>query len=244
MLSSNTYATADRPSNAPRTGEDEAIDVNLIQNAQAYLECLSRGCTPGVQWVNAWQRFYRLASGLIHRFARACGIPEHQLDDCRQEVWLELLKALRSFRYDPARARFPTWLFTLVRSKGIDLIRKSSKRASQSLDGQENTWPGREDADPADHCERKDQQQAVRSLFGVLRLHLSPQTYDVFFLRSIKALEVAEVAKSLGLTPAQVRLHHHRAKQKFRNLFSHHRQQKQAALESWNEDGLLEFQCG
>jgi hypothetical protein len=42
--------------------------------------------------------------------------------------------------------------------------------------------------------------------------------YDVLFLRSIKGLEVAEVARILGLTPAQVRLRHHRAKQKFYDL--------------------------
>jgi RNA polymerase sigma-70 factor (ECF subfamily) len=220
MLSSNAGNMADQLPSSGHAAGDGVINLNMIQNAQAYLERQSSGQAASAQQASSWEQFYRLASELIQRFAQSCGVGESDLDDCLQDVWVELIKALRSFRYDPERARFPTWLFTLVRSKAIDLIRKKCKRSSESLSGQEDTLLGRDDADPADHCELKDQLEAVRDLVGDLYHHVSPQSYDVLMLRSIKDLEIAEVAEVLELTPAQVRLHHHRAKLKLHHLYT------------------------
>jgi RNA polymerase sigma factor (sigma-70 family) len=140
------------------------------------------------------------------------------LSDCLQEVWLALIMSLRVFRYDPKRGRFHSWLFALVHSKAIDLARQKCRHPSESLSGREEIVPAGEDADPLASCERKHRQEVVRHVMAELWRHLPPRSYDVLFLRSIKGLEVAEVARILELTPEQVRLRHHRAKQQFHDL--------------------------
>jgi RNA polymerase sigma factor (sigma-70 family) len=194
------------------------IDPGLLQDVQAYLECLSNQQAPHGQRLSRWERFYQVCAPLIRQFALARGVPKGDLGDCLQDVWLALITSLRGFRYDPERGQFNSWLFALVRSKAIDLARKQCRHASESLSGREEIVPAGEDTDPLARCEGKHQREIVRDVMAELWRHLPPRSYDVLFLRSIKDLEVTEVARVLELTPAQVRQRHHRAKKKFHDL--------------------------
>jgi RNA polymerase sigma factor (sigma-70 family) len=194
------------------------IDLALLQDVQAYLECQSNRQAPRGQCLSGWARFYQACTPLIRRFALACGVPQADLSDCLQEVWLALITSLPGFRYDPKRGQFHSWLFALVRSKAIDMVRKNCRRASESLSGWEEIVPAGEDADPLANCEREHRRETVRHAMAELRRHLPPRSWDVLFLRSIKDLEVAEVARILEMAPGQVRLRHHRAKQQFHDL--------------------------
>jgi RNA polymerase sigma-70 factor (ECF subfamily) len=190
----------------------------MLQETQAYLECRFCHGTPHASWVEAWERFFQACDPLVRRFARACRVPRADLDDCVQEVWAELVRRLRSLRYDPRRGRFRTWLYTIVHSKATDLLRRRLRHPTESLGARAGALGSRE-GDPAAEGERRGQREAVQRVLAELRRGVSERSYRVLYLRRIEGWTTREVAAALGLTPAQVRSRDHRMKRKCRRLF-------------------------
>ena len=210
-----------RPRFPPASGSPSGandLDVGLLQDTQAYLECRFCHEPPRASWAEAWERFFQVCGPLIHRFALACRVPSADLDDCVQEVWTELVARLRGRRYNPRRGRFRTWLYTIVHSKATDLLRRRLRHPTESLGGRAAALGSRE-GDPAAEGERRSQQEAVRRVLAALRRRVSERSYQVLYLRWIEGWTTREVAVALGLTSAQVRSRDHRMKGKCRSLF-------------------------
>lgn len=198
------------------------IDQELFLNAQAYLARRSQHLAPSSHLVEAWEQFYRICSSLIRRFAVACRVPRASLDDCVQQVWTELVSKLSQFRYDPRRCQFRSWLYLLVHSKAIDLIRTRTRHPVEHLSQRAEAALCGRDGDPAAEYERHRKSAAVRRILAELSQCVSPPNYRVVYLRWIEGRTVQEVASALGLTRSQVWLREHRMKRKFRRLFNLH----------------------
>ncbi len=193
------------------------IDLELLQNTQAYLECRSQRRTPDCHLVEAWDQFYDTCDPLIRRFAGAWRVPEADLNDCVQQVWVELVGKLR--HYDPRRGRFRSWLYTLVHSRVTDLLRDRVHHPTGTLSSEmEERLCGR-DSDPAAECERRWERVAVREVFALLHRRVSPANFLLLYLRWMEGWTVRDVAGLLGLTPPQVWIREHRVKHRFRRLF-------------------------
>ena len=70
------------------------------------------------------QSIFRFASGMLGR-------PE-EAQDITQETFLAAFVNLS--RFDPARASFSTWLFTITRNRCINLLKRRRETASHDLE--------------------------------------------------------------------------------------------------------------
>lgn len=199
----------------------DVTDVSLLRRTRAYLARDSDREAQPEQLDESWVRFYEVYSGLIRRFALRTGVPQTELDDCVQDVWAEVVVALRSFHYDASRGRFRAWLFTLVRSKATNRIRNRLRRARENgsrvveqIRLRESQQPG-----PADLYARRWERETVQIVLAELRGNVSPRSFDVFFLRRFEERSVADVATSLGICANQVRARQHRMQRKFADLY-------------------------
>lgn len=75
-----------------------------------------------------YDRFGRTAFALSFRIVRDRELAE----DAVQESFLAAWRRASSF--DPARAKVSTWLFTIVRNKSVDLVRREESRPSLTSD--------------------------------------------------------------------------------------------------------------
>ena len=208
-----------RPTSSPRAGRPDEISPRLVADTQTYLNCLSQQHPPSPPLVEAWERLYQLCGPLIRQFVLACRVPRADLGDCLQEVWAELVRALRSFHYDPWRGRFSSWLYSLVRSKAVDLIRRRNRRPAGSLPDSAADALADPGTDPAAAWDRRSLQEAVRRTLAELRRRVPARSYRVLHMRWMEGRSVAEIAAALGLSAQQVRFRHHRMKHKFQVLF-------------------------
>src|SRR3954466_2899912 len=71
----------------------------------------------------AWAQFVHLYTPLLYRWAGRLGLGPAEAADLVQDVFVALLKALPTFRYDGRRS-FRAWLCTLVRNRYRDARRK------------------------------------------------------------------------------------------------------------------------
>jgi len=155
----------------------------------------------------AWDRFVRRYAGLILSAVRGLLREGTEAEDLLQEVLVRLCKD--DFRllktYDPARAGITTWLTIVARSTARDVQRRHRPPQAALEDVPER-------------------------LLSVTDVHheplklpkdlLSPRQQLVLTLLYERDLEVAEVAKILGVDPQTVRSTHHKAMLKLRGHFA------------------------
>ncbi len=190
----------------------------LLQDAQAYLQSLLRRQAPDSVLSEAWEEFYRVYNELIRRFVIARGMRHADVDDCLQEVWGAVAVKLVDFERPQDRPGLRAWLYTLVRSKATDLVRRKGRQAARPLGGQSQAGqePCGNEPDPADVCQRQWESAMLQTAIEELRTEISELNHRVLQMRLLEGRDVAEVAAALDVPLARVRYCQHRALSKLR----------------------------
>ena len=131
------------------------------------------------------------------------------------DVWLAVITELD--RIPAIRVR--AWIAAVVRNKVADQIRRRVRNPEIRLnDESEGASLLARESGPEELLESTWNQELATALVAELAKRVSDTCFEVFRLRTIEGNSVSEVAKSLGLSPKQVRDYHHRAKLRFRAL--------------------------
>ena len=155
----------------------------------------------------AWEAFVRRYAGLVAAAVRGVAREPAEVEDLAQEVFLRLCKddfrLLRS--YDPARAALSTWITIVARSTARDAMR----RHRPVFVPIEAVPEGRLAVDPVEPAQKLKLPEAL----------LSPRQREILTMLYDREMEVAEIAKVLGIDPQTVRSAHHKAMVKLRAHF-------------------------
>ena len=165
------------------------------------LDALARGDQ------GAWEAFVRRYTGLVAAAVRGVAREAAEIEDLAQEVFLRLCKddfrLLRS--YDPARAGLSTWITIVARSTARDAMRRH-RPVLVHIDA---VPEGRLAVDPVEPTQKLKLPDAL----------LSPRQREILTMLYDREMEVAEIAKTLGIDPQTVRSAHHKAMVKLRAHF-------------------------
>lgn len=155
----------------------------------------------------AWEAFVRRYAGLVAAAVRGVAREPAEVEDLAQEVFLRLCKddfrLLRS--YDPARAALSTWITIVARSTARDAMR----RHRPVFVPIEAVPERRLAVDPVEPAQKLKLPEAL----------LSPRQREILTMLYDREMEVAEIAKVLGIDPQTVRSAHHKAMVKLRAHF-------------------------
>lgn len=130
--------------------------------------------------------------------------PGDFVEDCVQECLLAIHRARAS--YDPRR-RFRPWLFTIVRHKAIDMLRRRGTRSR--FEAPESA--GLDEPAPADGPE------AAVAAAQVLSI-LEPSHRDALVLTKLQGLTLEEAARLQGVSATAMKSRVHRAVRQVRSL--------------------------
>jgi RNA polymerase sigma factor (sigma-70 family) len=155
----------------------------------------------------AWDAFVRRYGGLVVAAVRGVAMAQPEVEDLTQEVFVRLCKddfrLLRS--YDPARASLSTWLTIVARSTARDGLRRR-RAETVPLD----IVPEAQLAiDPVEPVQKLKLPEAL----------LSPRQRQILAMLYDREMDVAEIARALGIDPQTVRSAHHKAMVKLRVHF-------------------------
>jgi RNA polymerase sigma factor (sigma-70 family) len=178
---------------------------------QAYLAALREKCDPEAVLVIAWERFVETYAPLILRLVQGHFRPESELEDCVQEVWQRLMAALATYRQDPERDRFRSWLGVIVRRTAADLRRR--RRPTEPLTPAMVAGLVSRDEGPEAHCERGLVGERVQQALAALRPRVSPENFQILYRRGIEERPIGEIATALAMAPEHVRDRYYRMKQ-------------------------------
>ena len=138
---------------------------------------------------------------------------ETDAEDGAQDAIVNAYRHLSKFR---GEAKFSTWLTTIAVNEGRQKLRRQKRAKEDSLDepiaGEEEEFTPAPLTDwkeiPLEALERKELREALRAAVGNL-----PDIYrQIFTLRDIEELNVAETAAALGINENMVKVRLHRAR--------------------------------
>jgi RNA polymerase sigma factor (sigma-70 family) len=160
----------------------------------------------------AWATFLARYEPLLRSWCGLFSLDADVSDELCQRIWVELMARMRTFRYDP-RKGFRNWLWTLFRSRAIDVLRQRRTSPVSSLDDfrfeewglvqQEggSTDDGSEDEGTSAPSillrQAVEAQEAVRS-------RVDPDTWRAYWMIAIEDQPVRAAANSLGKAYAAV----------------------------------------
>lgn len=177
----------------------------------------------------SWSEFYRVYGKLIRDFALHAGLNKTEADDVVQETAIALSRHLPEFRYDPKVCRFKTWLLNQTSWRIKDQLKK--RRRSEGFSGPAPAMTGAVAMLPTEDSTRTDtlhrlpdpasadldalfETQWRKNLFALALEHVkekfSLKQFQIFDLVVLKEWPAADVAKSLGVSVANVYVTRHR----------------------------------
>jgi RNA polymerase sigma-70 factor, ECF subfamily len=188
----------------PQQTDAELIRLTLAGNERAFAELV--------------RRYQRRVAVTIRSVVG--DLPQEDLADIAQDVFLLIFKGLGSFR---GEAQFGTWVTRVTlrhcyreakrRRKKRSIFQYFEPQADQN-DAPEQRIPDTVKADASVMAGER-QSEVARAL-----LQLQEEFRTVLVLRIVEEMSVEEVAESLGISTGTVKSRLHRAKEKMRELLA------------------------
>jgi RNA polymerase sigma-70 factor (ECF subfamily) len=135
----------------------------------------------------------------------------HDMDlaaDVAQEVWIQIFRALPSYRGD---AQFSTWAHRIAVNRTLNALRKTRRLAAIETEVEEDSAFVEMDTDRKFLAESIDQATAK----------LSPGARTVFVLHDVQGYTHEEIATELGITAGGSKSQLFKARAKLRKLLAH-----------------------
>ena len=121
-------------------------------------------------------------------------IPDSDIDDVTQEIFIMVMRSISSFE---GRAKFSTWLRTLINRQVADYYRKGQRKVDEVNLDDFDLPSQRENIGSGQHDERIIMRQALKEL---------PVEYqEIILLRFAEGLRFKEIANELGKHPEAVK---------------------------------------
>jgi RNA polymerase sigma factor (sigma-70 family) len=165
-----------------------------------------------------WREFFQTYWKLIYSVAIKSGLTETEAEDVVQETVVTVAKTMDGYRYEPKKCRFKTWLMRLTKMRIVDQFRKrgpefAAHSARSESDTRTETIERVPDA-TAPFVEtlwdEEWQKNLVDAAMERVKKRVKPEHYQIFYLGVVKELGAAHVARTLGVSAAQVYLVKHR----------------------------------
>lgn len=168
----------------------------------------------------AWDRLVTLYAPLLYHWCRRWRLQDEDLADVFQEVFQTLVVHIGAFRRVRENDTFRGWLWTITRSKVLDLLRKRGREAAGG-GGSEAGWalsqvPAPEAVPESDPGEA----EAMRRLFlrglDLIRGEFEERTWQAFWRTAVEGRAPRDVAVEMSMTSGAVRVAKSRVLQRLR----------------------------
>jgi RNA polymerase sigma-70 factor (ECF subfamily) len=173
----------------------------------------------------AWQAFHARYQDVILAWCRRRELPSACAEDLTQEIWLKLLRDIRT--YDPAKGRLRSWLKTVVNNTLTDYWRRQQRRPERGGVGGSaflERLAGLTSPEAVNELSVAIERQASTSGADVLarvRARLKETTWQAFYQTLVLQRPAKEVAQVLGVTVSTVYKDTYRVKQMLNEEYRH-----------------------
>ncbi len=157
------------------------------------------------QEADGWARLVALFTPTLSRWCRDAGVPEADLDDVVQEVFVSVARSILNFRREGPNDSFGAWLRRIARNRSLDSLRRGRRR--------KEVLPGDDLPEPEAHAPGFSAEE-VAEIYAIAaeqaRAEFAPRVFRAFEQTALEGRPAREVAEELGMTRAAVYQARHR----------------------------------
>jgi RNA polymerase sigma-70 factor, ECF subfamily len=186
----------------------EATRQSLLLRAQAGEE-------------GAWRDLCELYRPLIAGWLRRQSVPDSDLDDLMQEIFLAVVRGLPSFCHSGRRGAFRSWLRTIAYNYSCDYWKSPARRIAGAGDDTATAALGLlEDPDsPLNrYWDEEHDRYLLRCLLELVELEFEPTTVRAFRRVAFEEVSGSDAALELGISVAAVYAARSRVLRRLRQL--------------------------
>ena len=152
---------------------------------------------------NAFQEIYEDTTPWVrnHVYNR---VSQSNVDDCMQEIYMELFQKIDKF--DETKASFRTWFNTLVRNKTTDYLRVNEKPKSKEVEALYDDDDKAIDlVDPGMSPEDVMEKKEIAYILSQVLDEISEEQRKCIMLHYVEGLKYKEIAEILGISEGTVK---------------------------------------
>jgi RNA polymerase sigma-70 factor (ECF subfamily) len=148
-----------------------------------------------------WANFVDVYTPVISSFCLRRGLSPADTSDVVQEVMRVVLKSIKTFDYDPAKGRFRSWLYSVVRTRICQFFRDKARRPVVASGGTTMMQFIAEHPTPE---EEEDWDEGYRQRIfewasGRVKGDFADKTWDAFWQTAVEHRPVEDVAEALEM---------------------------------------------
>jgi len=145
----------------------------------------------------------------IDMVVRRLAGPDHDVaQDIAQEVWIQIFRALPTYRGD---SQFATWAHRIAVNRTLNALRRTRRLARIEVDIEDDSVAVTPDTEGS----------FVRASIEQAAAQLSPGARTVFLLHDVEGYTHEEIAAELGITSGGSKSQLFKARAKLRKLLAH-----------------------
>lgn len=156
----------------------------------------------------AWARFVDVYGPLVYDYGRRHGLQDADAADLTQEVLRAVAGTAGRFAYDPRRGSFRAWLFTVARTKRLDLAARWARQprggADPAVADRLDTVPDRGEETEENAWRLAHRRRLFEWASERVRGEFQTSTWQAFWRTALGGERAADVARDLGLSPGAV----------------------------------------
>jgi RNA polymerase sigma factor (sigma-70 family) len=157
----------------------------------------------------AWSEFVEVYGPLVYGYDRRHSLQDADAADLTQDVLLAVAGAAGRFAYAPARGSFRSWLFTVARTKWLNLAARQAREPRGAGDtataDRLRELPDREsDAPDAAEWDHEYQQRLLDWAAERVRGEFTDSTWQAFWRTAVARAKPTNVAAELGISVGAV----------------------------------------
>lgn len=159
------------------------------------------------QDVEAWDEFVEIYSPLLFRLAKRKGFQHADAQEFVQEVLIAVSKSVDRWEPDPERGRFRSWLFQIARNLAINFMTRPKYRSQGAGDtGIVELLENQCDptSDESAQFDLEYRREVFRSAAQQVCKEVKPKTWEAFWLSTVDARPISEVAQELSMSAGNV----------------------------------------
>jgi RNA polymerase sigma-70 factor (ECF subfamily) len=202
---------ADASSHPTPSPEQASISTSLLVRVQARDD-------------DAWRQVCRLYAPVVETWGRQRGVPQHDLGDVRQDVFLAAAAGIADFQRQREGQTFRGWLYGITHFKVLDYWRRRAKQphAAGGSDAQQmlRELPEEISAEASGDALAADRSGVYRRALELVRGEFTDQSWQAFWKTAIEEQSAAEVGAELGMKPGAVYVAKSRVLKRLRETLS------------------------
>ena len=169
----------------PRSPQRTAADPDCARIDRELIDRATRGDR------HAFTDLYRRHVDAVHRRLSHLVGPDPEREDLLQQVFLDVFRAISSFRGDSA---FSTWLYRIIVNVAYEHLRRRGRRAQGQLLAEDLDLLMAPGLSPEAAARQRQQVALALTLLG----RLKPKKRIAFVLRVVEGLSLEEIAEIVG----------------------------------------------